>query len=653
MFDLPSGVQEGKDVICGYVDVPERHEDPQGSKIQLAVAILKSPSPNLQPDPLFMAQGGPGGSTIDAYAKVLLSGSRLLGNGNRDIILFDQRGTLYSRPELMCTEMDQLTLDTIEKDLSNTESNRLELEAMQTCHARLVGEGISLSDFDSLENARDIDDLRQALGYEKINLYGVSYGTLLALQTMQLHPGNLRSVILDGVLPPQINFLIEVPQTTQRSITHLFQVCAADPSCNQAYPDLEKTFYDLVQKFEQEPARVPMTDSKSGITYQAVVDGDTFLNGLIQMLYVTSLIPALPHMIFDAQNGNFEFFGRIMSILVFDRTFSQGMYYSVLCAEDADFTPAEVNMNGVNTLIQQAEADDPAQFLKICNIWDVKQLGPSADQPVDSNIPTLILSGDFDPITPPSYGQKAAETLPNSFVYVFPAGGHGQALDGPCQDSVILAFLENPTQAPDASCINKISQPVFYTPANLINVPGLVKILNLEGNSGTEFLILIAAMVFLLSAWLILPLAWLIGYLRRRQSQPVISASEGIDPTETKPEPQLATQTNRLNKLMPWMIISAGAILFVFLLVITAAVIQLVLQNDNRLFFGLPSGLRIWFVLPILAALLTLGMLVASLFSWLRQYWRLRLRIYYTLLSLSSLACILVLARWSLLTTLF
>jgi pimeloyl-ACP methyl ester carboxylesterase len=649
MFDLPAGVQEGKDVICGYVDVPEQHSKPDGPKIQLAVVILKSPSSNPKQDPLFMAQGGPGGSTIDTYAKILLSGSRLLNDGDRDIVLFDQRGTLYSRPKLMCPEIDQLTLDTINKDLSDAESNRLELQAMQTCHTRLVGEGINLSDFDTPENAADIDDIRQALGYSEFNLYGVSYGTLLALETMQLSPDHMRSVILDGVVPPQINFLIEVPQTTQRAFAYFFQACADDPSCNQAYPDLSQVFYDLVQKFDQEPVQVPMTDSASGITYQAVVDGETFLNGLFQMLYATSLIPALPTMIYDAQAGNFDFFGRIMSILIFDRTYSYGMYYSVLCAEDADFTPADVKLNGVNPLIKKAEANDPEQFLKICGIWKVTQLGQQADQPVTSDIPTLILSGDFDPITPPAYGQLAAKTLPNSFVYVFPSGGHGQALEGPCQDSIILAFLDNPEQEPDTSCIAGISQTVFYTPDNLIRIPGLVKILNLEGNLGIELLVLLAALIFLLSCWLIFPLAWLIAYLRRNRRQSSLTPPEAVVTVKPSHTFQTTSPTGFIRKSAPWIAVIAGGTLLVFLIAITAMIVQLALKNDNRLFFGLPSDLRNWFFLPLIAAFLSLGMLIASLISWLRSYWNVWLRIYYTLLCLSAMVCILVLARWGIL----
>jgi pimeloyl-ACP methyl ester carboxylesterase len=652
MFKLPIGVVEGEDVICGYVDVPEQHSKPEGPKIQLAVAVLKNRSPNHKPDPLFMAQGGPGGSTIDTYAEILLSGSRLINNGDRDIVLFDQRGTLNSRPKLMCPEIDQLTLNTINKDLSEAESNRLEIQAMQTCHSRLIEEGIDLSDYDTPENAADIENIRQALGYEDFNLYGVSYGTLLALETMRLEPDHLRSVILDGVVPPQINFLIEIPQTTQRAFTYFFQACAEDESCNQAYPNLKEIFYDLVKKFDQDPVHVSMTDPESGITYQAVVDGQTFLNGLFQMLYSTSLIPALPRMIYDAKDGNFDFFGRIMSILVFDRTFSYGMYYSVLCAEDADFTPADVNTNGVNPVIKESEANDPEQFLKICSLWNVNQLGQQADRPVTSDIPTLILSGDFDPITPPSYGEIAAETLPNSYVYVFPSGGHGQALESPCSDSIILSFLDNPNQAPDESCIPGISKPVFYTPDDVISIPNLVKILNLEGNSGVALLALIVASIFLLSAWLIFPLVWLITYLRSKRSQSGLPSENMHASTATGPSSPWGSKIGLFGKAAPWMALLAGGSLLIFLIVIITSVVQLALQNNNILFFGLPSNLRGWFSLPLLAALLTLGVLITSLLSWFRHYWNIWLRIYFTLLSLSAITCILILARWGILTAL-
>ena len=258
LVKLPFGRAPGADFECGYLKVPAQHSLPAGPTIELAVVILKSTSRSPQPDPLVMAQGGPGGSTIDTYAALLLDSPL---RAERDIVLFDQRGTLHSRPALMCPESIELTLRTLEQDLSSEEENRLSDEALLACHARLLREGVNLAAFDSIENAADVEALRVALGYNMINLYGVSYGTLLALHVLRDSPGGLRSVILDSVVPPQVNFLAQAARSENRALTEFFGACAADARCNAAFPDLERVFYEQVQQLDRTPARVPMTDA--------------------------------------------------------------------------------------------------------------------------------------------------------------------------------------------------------------------------------------------------------------------------------------------------------------------------------------------------------------------------------------------------------
>ena len=209
MFKLPVGIKDGDGIQCGYLTVPEEHADPNGPVLKLAVAIIKRKASAPSPDPFVMAQGGPGGSTIETYAQTLLSKPNFVSD--RDIVLFDQRGTKYSTPNLYCTELDQLLADTVEKRLTKDEDEKLSLEALQACKTRLSGESIDLSAFNSLENAADIEDLRIALKYPQINLYGVSYGTLLALHYMQMYPKSLRSVILDGVVPPKLTLFSIAP----------------------------------------------------------------------------------------------------------------------------------------------------------------------------------------------------------------------------------------------------------------------------------------------------------------------------------------------------------------------------------------------------------------------------------------------------------
>jgi pimeloyl-ACP methyl ester carboxylesterase len=237
-FDLglPAFMLDG--VECGYLTVPELHANPTGPTLRLAVVVFKSTGPNPAPDPLFMAQGGPGGSTIDFASLMFSSPVR----EKRDIVLFDQRGTLNSRPNLLCPEVLDNTLTTIEQPLSQEAQLKAEIAAFDACRQRRLAEGINLAAFNSRENAADVESLRLALGYGPINLYGVSYGTLLAQHVMRDFPASLRSVILDAVVSAAVNPYPQVPLSQSRAFAGVFAACAADPACAADYPQLQARF---------------------------------------------------------------------------------------------------------------------------------------------------------------------------------------------------------------------------------------------------------------------------------------------------------------------------------------------------------------------------------------------------------------------------
>ncbi|HWQ11375.1 MAG TPA: alpha/beta hydrolase, partial [Roseiflexaceae bacterium] len=510
MFELPAEAHEGEDIECGYLTVPEEHAHPEGPTIRLAVAIVKSQDPSPAPDPLVMLQGGPGGSTIDYFSQALFMPPASLLRADRDIVLFDQRGTLYSQPALTCPEDIALVERTIERRLSDEEAERLSLEAAQACRARLIREGVDLSAFDSLENAADVEALRVALGYEQINLYGVSYGTLLALHVMRQHPAGLRSVILDAVVPAQTNFLAEVPRSQDRAFGELFAACRADPACDVAFPNLERRLFDLVERLNREPARVPVTDPETGKSYRMVMDGDDFLGLMFQLLYASEVLPALPLLVDRVAAEDYTFLSRVAPLIVFDRTIAAGMYYSVICAEDADFTMADVDLAGVRKPFVEDAERSARTLARLCRQWGVQPLPDSVDAPVTSDIPTLVLNGRFDPITPPAFGEQAAQTLTNSYVFTFGNTAHGSAVAGPCPASIVLDFLADPTTRPDASCIAAHPAPEFLTPEGLLLTSALnAPLAWLEGKNLWQAVLLALTLGLLLSPFAVWPLAWL------------------------------------------------------------------------------------------------------------------------------------------------
>ncbi len=447
-------------VTCGNLIVPEDYSQPDGATIAVPVVRIASLSAAPAPDPFVMLQGGPGGSTIDAFTEQMINHPL---RETRDIYLIDQRGTLYAEPYLFCDEIYQLTLDTLTVDLSNEEANEQYLAALNSCVERFAEDGVNFSNYDTLAYARDVASLREVFGYQEYNLYGVSYGTQLAQFVMANFPKGVRSVILDAVVPLDVNdnFLIE--KRADRVFDALFDACAADADCNEAYPNLKEVFYQTVRDLNDNPAETQIFDPNTGDLRDALVDGDTLVSFLFQSMYVTSFIPSMPEQIFNFSQGNFEFFTSIAGFFVLDQTFADAQFWSTNCADDpvANEEDGIINDDISPEVLAWNEGGDEATA-EACTIIAVEDLGELSDVPVTSEIPTLVMEGHFDPITPPIFGERVAGYLPNSFYYEFPGIGHGSFGEA-CPDFIVSQFLDDPTQEPDASCM--ADMPVeFITP---------------------------------------------------------------------------------------------------------------------------------------------------------------------------------------------
>jgi pimeloyl-ACP methyl ester carboxylesterase len=326
-----------------------------------------------------------------------------------------------------------------------------------------VRSGVDLNAFNSIENAADVHDLILALGYKQANLYGVSYGTRLALTTMRLYPSVIRSVVLDSTYPPQKN-RTDLPSTAQHVFNVLFQGCAADANCAKLYPHLDTVFYQLITNLNATPIHFQTTDSTTNKSYQVVMAGNDFVFVLFSALYVTQFIPDLPRMIFQVRDHNNTLLSQIYGAVEFNDYFSDGMFYSDECSEDWDFlTQNDITaaMQGITPQIRPALQTDLQQEHDTCRLWNVQQAPAAQKQPVVSAIPTLVLADEYDPITPPANGKLAAQTLMNSYYFLFPGLGHGAEYNSPCVDSIISAFDDNPTQQPSDACIANMGEPNF------------------------------------------------------------------------------------------------------------------------------------------------------------------------------------------------
>lgn len=620
---LPAGSAE---VECGRLDVPENRAVPGGRTISLAVLVARPTAADRKPDPLVFAQGGPGGPTIETYLSLpeLLVGT--LDQG-RDVVLFDQRGTGASEPGLFCTEIDDLTVRTAEQDLTDAEATRQYVEALGACRARLVGEGVDLAGYTTAENAADVDALRTALGYQQINFYGVSYGTALGLEVLRRFPQAVRSAVLDGVVPPQANFTETVPVTFDGALTTLVSACAADPRCAAAYPDLEGTLRAQVARLDREPARVPVTDPASGITYQVPMGGDDLLATVFQLLYPTELLGAIPALVTEVRDGRYAALGDALGLFLFDRSTALGMYHSVQCAEDGDITAVPVTVAGVRPEVSEFGTDGLRDFLAACGRWAVPPVGSSADLPVHSDVPTLLLSGRFDPITPAGNAAQAAATLPRSRSYTFPNTGHGAFGSEPCAAQIVNSFIDDPTGPPRDGCFAQLGGPRFYTEEDLVGVPALPRLIGLQGRSGIELAVFGGALLALLTAWFLLPLAWLIRLARGTRA----------------PAPP-----SRLARAAPWLVVLDGLVLVGFVVALAVVVFTTVETDPAVLLFGLPARSAWILALPLTAMVLGVLVLGGVLTGLRGGGWRMWRRIYLSVLAAAAMSCSVLLGSWAL-----
>ncbi|HUT20706.1 MAG TPA: alpha/beta fold hydrolase, partial [Anaerolineae bacterium] len=458
--------------------VPENRADPEGRDIRLAVAIFRHPDGAPEPDPIIYLEGGPGGSPLEMRASNFDAYFGPVFAAHRDIIVFDQRGVGFSEPALDCPAFTELYLDLLDYEvdgarLTGQEVLDRKVEAFMAC-AEELGAVADLSAYNTVANAADVNDLRIALGYEVVNLWGGSYGTRLALGVMRDFPEGLRSVVLDAPYGPEVDLYLSTPGSFDRALTVLTEECAADEACDAAYPDLRTVLFDTVDRLNASPATVEVIYPLTGESYDKLLDGAGLTELVFRSLYDTSMRPVLPQAIYAASEGTFTSFLPIAMLDMLRQEFrSWGMYFSVLCNEEMPFSTRE----DFNAAV--AEYPEFTGFFagfevgglaySVCPGWGAGQAGVRENEPVTSDIPTLIMTGEYDPIVPPGWGQRAAGTLTNSYFFEYPGMGHGVSL-GDCPRSMMLAFLDDPSAAPGDACVAEMEVAPFVVPMEAADI---------------------------------------------------------------------------------------------------------------------------------------------------------------------------------------
>ncbi len=431
---------------CGRLEVPENPNDPDGRRISLNVARVPAMGRTAKPDPLIFFAGGPGQAATEAW--LLVAGALRKVNEERDIILVDQRGTGGSNP-LKCPEVEI-------HDLLSNDWDRLE-DLARNCLEGIEGDPRFYTTTIAMQ---DYDRVRQALGYEQVNLFGGSYGTRAAQVYLRLFPERVRAVVLDSVMPQDEAMGVDHAQNLDRSVSRVLENCSADPDCSAQFPDTPAKLRGLIQRLENEAVPTTFDHPLTGETLEFDFDRDALAGSLRFLMYSPESQALLPLLINEAAASNN--FSRLASQMLIataglEEGIAVGMQNSVMCAEDYPLFPSDDSASGMlmgNQLIEALRVQ--------CEIWPRGPVPEDFHAPVVSDKPTLLLSGELDPVTPPEYGEHTAQYFSNSLHLVGHGQGHILTTRG-CMGDIVSAFIESANvEGLEMDCLNKLESTPFF-----------------------------------------------------------------------------------------------------------------------------------------------------------------------------------------------
>ncbi|MEU9376139.1 alpha/beta hydrolase [Streptomyces sp. NPDC048255] len=456
-------IEELKGARCGTLTVPENRAKPSSKTIKLGVAIVPAAADTPKPDPIVWLAGGPGDDAV-GEAKMAIDGGL---NRDRDVILMSQRGTYSADPALLCPNVDKFNGQVIGLVYDAPSTERLHVDATKACRDELAGRGVDLGAYNDTQSAADYDDLRTALGIEQWNLYGISYGTHLALVYMRLHPEGLRSVGIDGILPPSNSGSAQTWSSFRQGVEGLFKACADQPACDKRYPNLSATFEKLVQDLEAKPVTTTVTLPYSKEPVKVVLDGGTLVNWLTS---ATHTAEAVPLSIDELANGNpqriaQQWAGWRLNPKGIGLT-SHGLAYGIFCSTWTPYESKDAALQGGQKEFPSFPSSVQAQaplltFLRgDCDVWNVPPAARSVRDVTSSDIPTLALSGAFDAQTGAANGPYVARTLSKAKVVTIPYEPHVVFATSKCAQEIAVSFFETP-DAPKTECLKGLEAPEF------------------------------------------------------------------------------------------------------------------------------------------------------------------------------------------------
>lgn len=442
------GTQLTAKARCGSFEVAENPAEPAGRRIKLKVAVAPATGKTTKDDPVFFFAGGPGQAASETWVIIQSTLNKI--RKSRDIVMIDQRGTGSSNKLACESEAEEDLNQEIDWDLIRSET--------ENCLANIDGDprmyttSIAMTDYNLV---------REAMGYEKINIMGVSYGTRAAQVYLKMFPETVRTMTLDSVIPMQLALGQEHAPMLDRAVEAVFEDCAADDTCNALYPRHSEELKALFAQLRNEPRQISIINPVTGQPQDMLLSADTLAVAIRFLSYSSETQALLPLLIHEAiSNGDLARLASqaLLVMTGLNEMLSKGMELSVLCAEDYPFIDIDADYS--STLMGNI-------FLEIidlqCKVWPKGDVPEGFHQAVVSDIPVLLMSGERDPVTPPHYAAQAAETFPNSINLVAKGQAHS-VMGNVCLRDITTAFIESGTvEELDTNCVENIKPAPFFT----------------------------------------------------------------------------------------------------------------------------------------------------------------------------------------------
>lgn len=441
-----------QEVLCGSFPVFEDRVAAKGRKIDIEFAVIPSVTEAKEADPLVFFAGGPGQGARDMGRFVSVAFKEI--HENRDVVLIDQRGMGSSHP-LSCERPDDNALS-----LSDQEIAKLMRDILTQCLKDLDADVTKYTQ--DLAN-QDIHDILQALGYNQVNLYGVSWGTRSALLYVNQFPTQVRTVIMDGVAPLVNKVPLYANEDAERAILALFKDCEADDNCRSTFPSLKQDFYQVLTSFGENGYEVTMNDANTGKPITFTMTRNAFVNAVRNILYVPDFSRLIPIIIQQAKVKDFRALSGLIAAFG-DGGMALGAQMSVLCSEDfARISDDEIAGETNKGFVGDAFINF---FRNGCSVWPKAPLPEIYKQNLSSNVPTLILSGAIDPVTPERWGEKMKELMTNSKHLIAANTGHNVGPKGCAPDLMNQLVTQGNLDNIDGSCLDSLTRPTFFLDGN-------------------------------------------------------------------------------------------------------------------------------------------------------------------------------------------